>query len=129
MKKIQTKKETIISHFQVTRIKEIEEYLNRKQDDEGWVDTVKFHASKGHDVLITKAELIYKVAHEVQDTLIGVTTYFYEITPPVDEEFISAYIEKSTYKLIEKQSDFYEDEIKKLDDELNIEKYKTNKTK
>lgn len=117
MQKIETKKETIISTTQVMRIKEIEEYLNHKQDDEGWVNTIKFHAIKGHDMLMTKVELIYTVAHTVQNRMIGSTDYFYEITP--NEEYISSYTEKNNYILIDKTIEIYEDDIKKLDDELN----------
>lgn len=130
MKNIETTKVTTISSTQVMRIKEIEKYLNHKQDDEGWINKITFHALKGHDMLISKVELIYTVVHTVQNKMIGSTDYFYEITPNEEDDlYVSYCTEKNNYTLIDKTIEIYEDDIKKLDDELNIEKYKTNKNK
>jgi len=117
MKKIETKKETTISKIQLIWVKEIERHLNRKQDDEGWVNKITFHGSKGTDMQINKVELIYTVAHTVQYKMIGSTDYFYEITP--NEEYVSMSTEKNTYTLIDKTIEIYEDDIKKLNEQLN----------
>ena len=122
MKKLNTKKETIINTHQVSMIEFIEMELNNKHLTEhntmGYVKSVKF-SSEDDSVLINKAELIYSIQVEVHNKTIGFINYHYEVIPSDDAEWLNIpSFEKGNFNLLDENEQFFSKNIKELQEEL-----------
>ena len=98
MKKLETKKETIINSHQVIMMQRIENEiekelikenvsfstvgnLNNNGGNLGYLQTIRFTSKYADSSLMNKATAVFVISISIENKLIGMITYHYEVTP------------------------------------------------
>lgn len=131
MKKIETKKETIIDTNQVMMMERIEnEIINELIDlnvsfttdacesgNFGYLQKIKFNSEYSNSALINKATAVFVISIRIEDKLIGMIKYYYEVTPNNIDYLQQPTFKKGNFKLLDKTEQLFTSNIEMYQNE------------
>jgi len=120
MIKFKTKKETTLNCNHIYTLSALRRILREKHEGEGDIANIKFiDLYSTSNSLLSKIYLTFDLRVRVKGIMVGVTSFYYEVTPSEERDYLSSVTEINNIDLISQSNEFYKEGIEELNNDNN----------